>query len=44
MKKKYEIKLVVCPDSDEFNQSDIDTIYAGMEGREPYKDGKQVTA
>jgi len=26
-------------DSDEFNQADIDTIYAGMEGREPYKPG-----
>ena len=25
--------------SDEFNQADIDTIYAGMEGYEPYKSG-----
>lgn len=25
--------------SDEFSQADIDTIYAGMEGREPYKPG-----
>lgn len=26
-------------DSDEFSQADIDTIYSGMEGREPYKSG-----
>ena len=30
-------------DSDEFNQADIDTIYSGMRGYEPYKDGKQVS-
>ena len=30
-------------DSDEFNQTDIDTIYSGMKGYEPYKDGKQVS-
>jgi len=28
--------------SDEFSQADIDTIYSGMRGYEPYKDGKQV--
>lgn len=43
MEKECEIKLVVCPDSDEFNQADIDTIYSGMRGYEPYQDGKQVT-
>ena len=30
-------------DSDEFNQADIDTIYSGMRGYAPYKDGKQVS-
>lgn len=30
-------------DSDEFSQADIDTIYSGMKGYEPYKDGKQVS-
>ena len=30
-------------DSDEFNQADIDAIYSGMRGYEPYKDGKQVS-
>jgi hypothetical protein len=30
-------------DSDEFSQADIDTIYSGMRGYEPYKDGKQVS-
>ena len=30
-------------DSDEFNQADIDTIYSGMRGYEPYQDGKQVS-
>ena len=30
-------------DSDEFNQADIDTIYSGMKGYEPYQDGKQVS-
>lgn len=29
--------------SDEFTQDDIDTIYSGMRGYEPYKDGKQVS-
>ena len=29
-------------DSDEFEQSDIDTIYSGMKGYEPYKAGKQI--
>ena len=32
-------------DSDEFSQSDIDTIYSGMRGYTPYKDtGKQPSA
>jgi len=30
-------------DSDEFSQADIDTIYSGMKGYEPYKDGKPAT-
>ena len=31
-------------DSDEFSQADIDTIYSGMKGYEPYKGtGKQVS-
>ena len=30
-------------DSDEFNQTDIDTIYSGMRGYAPYQDGKQVS-
>ena len=30
-------------DSDEFNQADIDTIYSGMRGYAPYKDGKQIS-
>lgn len=30
-------------DSDEFSQADIDTIYSGMRGYEPYKDGKPVS-
>ena len=30
-------------DSDEFNQTDIDTIYSGMRGYTPYQDGKQVS-
>ena len=30
-------------DSDEFNQADVDTIYSGMRGYTPYKDGKQVS-
>ena len=30
-------------DSDEFSQEDVDTIYSGMKGYEPYKDGKQVS-
>lgn len=29
--------------SDEFSQADVDTIYSGMRGYEPYKDGKQVS-
>jgi len=28
--------------SDEFEQSDIDTIYSGVKGYEPYKAGKQI--
>ena len=28
--------------SDEFSQADIDTIYSGMRGYEPYKAGKQI--
>ena len=31
-------------DSDEFSQEDVDTIYSGMKGYAPYKDGKQVSS
>ena len=29
--------------TDEFTQEDVDTIYSGTKGYEPYKDGKQVS-
>ena len=29
--------------TDGFTQEDVDTIYSGMRGYEPYKDGKQVS-
>ena len=32
-----------CVTTDEFTQEDVDTIYSGIKGYEPYKDGKQVS-